>query len=162
MKAREKQMKTRMIVIAAVVFLALACFCLWAILASVPSSGERTAPAVLPIRTLRPTYTATDAPIPTVAPIPTNTETVTPEPTVTIQPTTTDTPTLTATPLLTSTPLPTVIIEPTDTPMPIIQPYAEPTQRVCCKYCSAGKACGDSCISGDKVCDEPPGCACDE
>jgi len=31
----------------------------------------------------------------------------------------------------------------------------------CCKVCRAGKACGDSCISRDKTCHQPPGCACD-
>ena len=31
----------------------------------------------------------------------------------------------------------------------------------CCKTCSAGKACGDSCISRDKVCRKGKGCACD-
>ncbi len=31
----------------------------------------------------------------------------------------------------------------------------------CCKLCSKGKACGDSCISRAKTCHKPPGCACD-
>ncbi|MCR8547138.1 hypothetical protein M4578_04820 [Salipiger sp. P9] len=31
----------------------------------------------------------------------------------------------------------------------------------CCKLCRKGKACGDSCISRDKVCHKAPGCACD-
>lgn len=35
------------------------------------------------------------------------------------------------------------------------------TARPCCKACSKGKACGDSCIARDKVCHQPPGCACD-
>lgn len=30
----------------------------------------------------------------------------------------------------------------------------------CCKYCSAGKPCGDSCISRDKTCRVGRGCAC--
>jgi len=30
----------------------------------------------------------------------------------------------------------------------------------CCKVCKKGKACGDSCIARDKVCHQPPGCAC--
>ena len=34
-------------------------------------------------------------------------------------------------------------------------------QGYCCKVCSVGKACGDSCISRDKVCHKPSGCACD-
>ncbi len=31
----------------------------------------------------------------------------------------------------------------------------------CCKTCTVGKACGDSCIDKNKTCHEPPGCACD-
>ncbi|TMB34269.1 MAG: MBL fold metallo-hydrolase [Deltaproteobacteria bacterium] len=31
----------------------------------------------------------------------------------------------------------------------------------CCKVCSAGKACGNSCISRSYTCHRPPGCACD-
>jgi competence protein ComEC len=31
----------------------------------------------------------------------------------------------------------------------------------CCKVCSAGKACGNSCISRSYTCHQPPGCACD-
>ena len=31
----------------------------------------------------------------------------------------------------------------------------------CCRVCRAGKACGNSCISVDKNCRQPPGCACD-
>ena len=31
----------------------------------------------------------------------------------------------------------------------------------CCKVCTTGKACGDSCISRSKSCHKPPGCACD-
>jgi hypothetical protein len=31
----------------------------------------------------------------------------------------------------------------------------------CCKTCSKGKACGDSCIARDKSCNVGPGCACD-
>lgn len=31
----------------------------------------------------------------------------------------------------------------------------------CCKVCSTGQACGDSCISRKKVCRKGPGCACD-
>lgn len=39
------------------------------------------------------------------------------------------------------------------TPVPA-QPAA------CCKHCSKGKPCGDSCISRDKTCRKGPGCAC--
>jgi len=31
----------------------------------------------------------------------------------------------------------------------------------CCKVCSVGKACGNTCISRDKTCHVGPGCACD-
>ncbi len=31
----------------------------------------------------------------------------------------------------------------------------------CCKVCTKGKACGDSCISRDYECHKPKGCACD-
>jgi hypothetical protein len=30
----------------------------------------------------------------------------------------------------------------------------------CCKVCTKGQACGDSCISWDKQCTKGPGCAC--
>lgn len=30
----------------------------------------------------------------------------------------------------------------------------------CCKTCTVGKACGDSCIAKEKDCDEGVGCAC--
>jgi len=38
---------------------------------------------------------------------------------------------------------------------------ALPQAQYCCKVCTVGKACGDSCISRDKECHRPPGCACD-
>lgn len=31
----------------------------------------------------------------------------------------------------------------------------------CCKVCSQGKACGDTCIAVDATCSQPAGCACD-
>ncbi len=30
----------------------------------------------------------------------------------------------------------------------------------CCKVCTEGKACGDTCIARDKTCEVGPGCAC--
>jgi len=33
--------------------------------------------------------------------------------------------------------------------------------NACCKTCSKGKACGDSCISRGKTCHKGRGCACD-
>jgi hypothetical protein len=45
----------------------------------------------------------------------------------------------------------------------LVSPVEESTQEnpLCCKTCKSGKACGDSCISADKICSKPPGCACD-
>lgn len=36
-----------------------------------------------------------------------------------------------------------------------------PPARYCCKICTTGKACGDTCIARNKTCRQPPGCACD-
>ena len=38
-----------------------------------------------------------------------------------------------------------------------------PSEKIdyCCKHCSKGKACGDSCISRSYTCHKAPGCACD-
>jgi hypothetical protein len=33
-------------------------------------------------------------------------------------------------------------------------------EKQCCKVCSKGKPCGDTCIEKDDVCHVPPGCAC--
>lgn len=35
------------------------------------------------------------------------------------------------------------------------------TAAACCKICSKGKACGNSCIARNKTCHKGPGCACD-
>jgi competence protein ComEC len=73
-------------------------------------------------------------------------------------PTPTSTPTPRAT--ATATYVPTATL--TRTPTPVwVQPTATPTPRVCCKICTIGKACGDSCISRSYTCHKPPGCACD-
>lgn len=32
--------------------------------------------------------------------------------------------------------------------------------QACCKRCSKGQPCGDSCISREKTCHKGPGCAC--
>jgi SH3-like domain-containing protein len=48
------------------------------------------------------------------------------------------------------------------TATPAAEPQAaQPPARTCCKICSKGKACGDSCISRDKTCHKGVGCACD-
>lgn len=38
---------------------------------------------------------------------------------------------------------------------------AAASPMACCKVCTKGKACGNSCIAKDKKCHQPPGCACD-
>ncbi len=40
-------------------------------------------------------------------------------------------------------------------------PQSAVAQQGCCKICTRGKACGNTCISQDKVCHVGPGCACD-
>ena len=35
-----------------------------------------------------------------------------------------------------------------------------PSSPSCCKICSKGKACGNSCIARNLTCHQPPGCAC--
>ena len=35
------------------------------------------------------------------------------------------------------------------------------TAQTCCKICHTGKACGNTCISREKICHVGPGCACD-
>lgn len=141
------------------------------------------APAAAPTEPPRPTVdmvievasppaAATATEDPTFTPIPASaTATFTLEPTATC----TLTPTLTSTIVATLTkikatvvkvitraptkaPAPTAIIIPTNPPI-VIQPTNPPAQA-CCKVCKAGKPCGDSCISKDKTCTKPPGCAC--
>ena len=53
-----------------------------------------------------------------------------------------------------STPTPAFRIS---TPVP--RP-STPVSRSCCKYCSKGKPCGDTCISRSYTCRVGPGCAC--
>lgn len=54
------------------------------------------------------------------------------------------------------TKIPTIFVAPTNPPPP------PPPSGGCCKHCTPGKSkpCGDSCISVDKTCHQPPGCAC--
>jgi hypothetical protein len=48
-----------------------------------------------------------------------------------------------------------------------LSPSARPTGFTtytapqCCRICHKGKACGNTCISRDKICHVGPGCACD-
>ena len=39
--------------------------------------------------------------------------------------------------------------------------HSTPAALACCKVCSVGKACGNTCISRDKTCHVGQGCACD-
>ena len=45
-------------------------------------------------------------------------------------------------------------------PPPNVRDAPDPKGPSCCKYCTNGCPCGDSCISCDKECQKPPGCAC--
>lgn len=47
--------------------------------------------------------------------------------------------------------------------LPDLEPtwYTPSSSRSCCRVCSAGKACGNSCISRAKQCHRGTGCACD-
>jgi hypothetical protein len=70
-------------------------------------------------------------------------------------------------------PVPPPISEPKPVVVPVIPHPAVPAPTVyvpdptpapvssCCKICSKGKACGDSCISRSYTCHKGPGCACD-
>jgi hypothetical protein len=89
------------------------------------------------------------ADIPTVTPTPTNTPTHTP--TITYTPPPTPTATRTLVPTITPTRLPTATLAPAPAPT---QP------RTCCRICTTGKACGNSCINRSYTCRQPPGCAC--
>ena len=60
--------------------------------------------------------------------------------------------------LSTATPAPPVVVP---TLAPTLPPAPPPSPRTCCKICTTGKACGDSCISRSYTCHKPPGCACD-
>lgn len=35
-----------------------------------------------------------------------------------------------------------------------------PPRSPCCRVCTTGKACGDTCIDASRTCSTPPGCAC--
>lgn len=48
---------------------------------------------------------------------------------------------------------------PAPVPDPIPEPEPDPSPQ-CCKVCTKGKPCGDSCINANYTCNQPPGCAC--
>ena len=145
-----------------------------------PTSREssRATELALPAETLAPTETitptatatifATSTYFPTITGLPTIPVTRTSLPSSTHAPSTkTPIPTRasTWTPIPTRaatwTPIPTIRPSPTWTRVIVIAPTARPPARVCCKVCTSGKACGDSCIAKNKTCHQPPGCACD-
>lgn len=41
-----------------------------------------------------------------------------------------------------------------------VAPRTDDAPSSCCRVCKSGKPCGDACISADKTCRKPPGCAC--
>jgi hypothetical protein len=43
---------------------------------------------------------------------------------------------------------------------PLIACKGNATGPDCCRVCTTGKACGDSCISQSSTCNVGPGCAC--
>jgi len=45
-------------------------------------------------------------------------------------------------------------------PAPTPSPTPTPTPPGCCKVCTTGKPCGDTCIARDLTCHVGPGCAC--
>lgn len=55
-------------------------------------------------------------------------------------------------------PTPRSMVQPTATPAPA-KPAAPPA-RTCCRVCTTGKACGNSCIAANRNCNVGPGCAC--
>ena len=57
-------------------------------------------------------------------------------------------------------PAPVLSVEEAVSMLGLMQPDAL-VAAGCCKQCSNGKACGDSCIARDKRCHKGPGCACD-
>lgn len=92
----------------------------------------------------------------TPTPVPSNAQTPTPTPEID-EPTPTPRPTGLPTPF--PTPYPTPTVKPTPRPtLATPRPTQPPPQ--CCKICTTGKACGDSCISRSFTCHQGPGCAC--
>lgn len=45
--------------------------------------------------------------------------------------------------------------------IPATERLGSEVPMACCKTCTKGKACGDSCIAKNKDCHQPAGCACD-
>ncbi len=68
-------------------------------------------------------------------------------------------PELSGTTVLEAVVMPVASPAPAPTPVPAVAPVPPPAPG-CCMYCRTGKPCGNSCISRDKTCHQPPGCAC--
>lgn len=67
---------------------------------------------------------------------------------------------LTAAGTSTDSPLPTVAAPPPPSaPLPVVG-TPPPPAKPCCRVCSTGKPCGNSCIARSSTCRQPPGCAC--
>jgi len=51
---------------------------------------------------------------------------------------------------------------PEQSPATVVETFLarSPGKNTCCKRCSKGKPCGDSCIAVSKTCRSGPGCAC--
>ena len=45
---------------------------------------------------------------------------------------------------------------------PIAYIYNRLGKNGCCRICRVGRACGNSCIKRITVCEQPPGCACNQ
>lgn len=60
--------------------------------------------------------------------------------------------------ILCETPAQVLPFSNTAVPVPAATPPA--TTRRCCRVCSTGKPCGNSCIARTSTCRQPPGCAC--
>ena len=47
-------------------------------------------------------------------------------------------------------------------PVPqVVAAEAYDMSAACCRVCTQGKACGDTCIAKEYECHQAPGCACD-
>jgi hypothetical protein len=42
----------------------------------------------------------------------------------------------------------------------VVSKWVELAQQTCCKRCTKGQPCGNTCISANAKCRQPPGCAC--
>jgi hypothetical protein len=49
----------------------------------------------------------------------------------------------------------------TEVPPDVRPAPVAPSRLNCCRICTTGKACGNSCIARSQTCRQPPGCACD-